>query len=130
MGVTDIHRVLGGAVIASWLVVCFWALILKLRRRDEAPVFWRAVSVAQVLLAVQLAFGVALFAMGRRPGAGGAYTNVFHSLYGFGFPALVLFYSHKWAREGRRHPFAVFSFAALVIMALAMRSYMVGVLGA
>lgn len=129
MGVTDIHRVLGVAIIASWLVVCVWALVLKLRRSDESPAFWRAVSAAQLLLAAELVLGVTLFAMGRRPGSGGAYTNTFHSLYGFGFPALVLFYSHKWAREGRWHPFAVFAFAGLVIMALAMRGFMVGVLG-
>ena len=129
MGMTDIHRVLGAAIVASWLIVCVWSLVLKLRRTDEAPAFWRAVSVAQVLLVVQLVLGVVLFATGGVPGSGGPYTNTFHALYGFGFPALVLFYSHKWAREGRRDPFAVFSFAALVIMALAMRSYMVGLLG-
>lgn len=130
MEYSDIHLALGAAIVASWLTVTVWALVLRLRRRDESPAFWRVVSFAQVLLVVQLVLGAALFAMGRRPGTGGAYTNTFHTLYGFGFPALVLFYSHKWAREGRWHPFAVFSFAALVIMALAMRAFMVGVLGA
>lgn len=130
MELSDIHLAFGAGIIAAWLVVTVWALVLRLRRRDESPAFWRLVSFAQVLLVLQLALGAALFALGRRPGAGGAYTNVFHTLYGFGFPALVLFYSHKWAREGRWHPFAVFSFAALVIMALAMRAFMVGVLGA
>lgn len=130
MDVTAVHRLLGGAIVASWLVVCVWALVLRVARREEAPAFWRVVSVAQVLLVVQLAVGAALFAMGRVPGAGGAFTNVFHTLYGFGFPALVLVYSHKWAREGRHQPFAVFAVAALVIFALALRGYMVGLVGA
>jgi len=130
MELNEVHLALGAAIVASWLVVCVWALVLRVRRREESAAFWRTVSFAQVLLVIQLVLGLVLFGMGRRPGAGGAYTNTFHALYGFGFPALVLFYSHKWAREGRWHPFAVFSFAALVIMALAMRSFMVGVLGA
>lgn len=130
MGLTPVHTYLGVAIIASWLVVCLWALALRIARRDEAPLFWRAVSVAQVLLAVQLVLGVTLFVIGRRPGDGTLFTNVFHTLYGFGFPALVLFFSHKWAREGRRHPFAMFSFAGLVIFALALRGYMVGLVGA
>lgn len=127
------HLLLGVVIVASWLVVCLWALVLRLRPA-EAPLFWRTVSVAQILLVLQLALGVALFLMGRVPGRGaqegGAYTNAFHTLYGFGFPALVLFFSHKWAREGRRDPFAVFAVAGLVLMALAMRGFMVGILGA
>lgn len=130
MELSDIHLALGAAIIASWLAVCLWALALRLRGKEESAAFWRAVSFAQVMLGLQLLLGVGLFAMGRRPGAGGAYTNTFHTLYGFGFPVLVLYFSHKWAREGRRHPFAVFAFAGLVIMALAMRAFMVGVLGA
>ena len=127
------HLLLGAVIVASWLVVCLWALVLR-PRPAEAPLFWRTVSVAQILLVLQLALGIALFLLGRVPGRppqeGGAYTNAFHTLYGFGFPALVLFFSHKWAREGRRDPFAVFAVAGLVLMALAMRGFMVGILGA
>jgi len=129
MNITRVHLWFGIAIVASWLIVCLWALILRLRKRDRAPGFWRAVSVAQVLLVIQLLLGIGLFLAGRRPGSGGTYTNSFHTLYGFVFPALVLFFSHKWAREDRRHPFAVFAFAGLVIMALAMRAFMVGVVG-
>jgi len=128
------HLLLGAVIVASWLVVCLWALALRLRRSAEAPMFWRTVSVAQLLLVLQLALGLTLFLLGRVPGRppqeGGAYTNTFHALYGFGFPALVLFFSHKWAREGRRDPFAVFAVAGLVLMALVMRGFMVGILGA
>lgn len=134
MDLTGLHVVLGVAIVASWLVVCLWALVLRLRRATGAGVFWRAVSVAQLLLLVQLVLGVALFLAGRVPGRppteGGAYTNVFHALYGFGFPALVLFFAHRQAREGRRDPFAVFAVAGLVLMALVMRGFMVGILGA
>lgn len=134
MDLTRMHLLLGVVIVASWLVVCVWALVLRLRHPAEAPLFWRALSAAQLLLVLQLGLGVALFVMGRVPGRppheGGAYTNTFHALYGFGFPALVLFFSHKWAREGRRDPFAVFAVAGLVLMALAMRGFMVGILGA
>jgi hypothetical protein len=133
MDLTRLHFVLGAAIVASWLIVCLWALVLRLRRSGDAPLFWRAVSVAQILLVLQLVLGIALFLTGRVPGRppqeGGAYTNTFHALYGFGFPALVLFFSHKWAREGRRDPFAVFAVAGLVLMALVMRGFMVGLSG-
>lgn len=130
MDFTAVHTVLGGAIVAAWILVAFWSLILRLVRREEAPLFWRLVSLAQILLVVQLGLGSVLFLMGRQPGAGGAFTNIFHTLYGFGFPALVLFFSHKWAREGRWSPYLVFSVAGLVIFALAVRGYMVGLVGA
>jgi hypothetical protein len=130
MDPTAVHRLLGSAIIAAWLVVAVWALALRLLHRQEAPAFWRAVSFAQILLVVQLVAGAVLFLVGRRPGSGDAFTNVFHTLYGFGFPVVVLFVSHKWAREGRYGPFALFSIAGLVIFALAVRARMVGFEGA
>lgn len=130
MTLTGLHGyVLGFTLIGGWLVIALWALVLRLLRRDESPVFWRVVSIAQVLLVVQLLIGVVLLAMARRPGAGGWFDTGFHFLYGFGFPLIVLFMGHKWARDGRYHPFTLFAVAGLVIAALNMRGWMVGLFG-
>lgn len=130
MNLTAVHGyIFGITIISSWAIVCFWALALRFTRHEETPTFWRAVSVAQVLLVVQLAIGLVLLAMGRRPGGGGAYNVGFHLLYGFGFPLLVLVFGHKWAREGRYDPHSVFAVVGLVIFALSVRGFLVGIHG-
>lgn len=122
--------VIGFSLIGAWLAVMLWALVLRLARRDGGRWFWRGVSVAQILLVVQLVVGLVLLAMGRRPGpAGGAYTVGFHLLYGFGFPVLVLLLAHKWARDERYHPLTIFSIAAFVIVGLTVRGWFVGIQG-
>jgi hypothetical protein len=124
--------VIGFTIIGAWLLICMWALLLRLLRRADTPLFWRAVSVAQVLLVVQLALGLFLLGrwalgLGNLPAAR-AFDNVFHPLYGVVFPFVVLFFAHKWAREGRWNAHTVFSVAALTIFGLTARSWMVGAL--
>lgn len=130
MTLTGIHGYVAGfTLIGGWFLIAVWAGILRLARRDEAPVFWRVVSAAQVLLVLQLVLGVILLLLGRRPGGGGAYNTIFHLLYGFGFPLIVLFMAHKWSRSGRYDAFTLFAVAGLVIAALNMRGWMVGLFG-
>lgn len=130
MDLTALHGdIIGIASIGIWAVVALWALVLRLARREETPTFWRAVSVAQVLLVVQLVIGLVLLAMGRRPGGGGAFNVSFHLLYGAGFPLIVLIVGHKWSRDGRYNPHTIFSVVGLVIFALALRGYLVGIHG-
>jgi hypothetical protein len=131
MDVGALHGyVIGSAVIGSWVVVGFWALALRFTRYDETPTFWRAVSVAQILLAVQLLVGLGLLLFGRRPADGGLGTLAFHVSYGLLSPLVVLFVSHRWARDGRYNPYTVFAVAGLVIVGLAFRAYQVGRFGA
>jgi hypothetical protein len=133
MDLTAVHGyMVGFAVIGSWAVICFWALALAFTRYEETPTFWRAVSVAQILLVVQLAIGVVLLVMGRWPGppAGrGAATLAFHLLYGVGFPLVVLVVGHATARRGRWSPHLVFAVVGLVNFGLTTRAWMVGITG-
>lgn len=134
MTLTGLHGYLiGYAVVGSWVVVGVWALVLRLARRQEAPVFWRAVSVAQVLLGVQLLFGIVLLLLGRRPGPAQhpmpGMTLLFHLLYGLGFPLVVLVVAHAWARARRYDPFTVFAVAGLVNFGLTLRALQVGIGG-
>jgi hypothetical protein len=123
--------VIGFSVIGAWFAVMLWALVLRLARREGGRWFWRGVSVAQILLVVQLLVGLVLLALGRRPGPeGGAFTMGFHIAYGFGFPLVVLLVAHKWARDERYHSLTVFAFAAFIIVGLTVRGWFVGIQGA
>ena len=126
--------VLGFAVIAAWAVILLWALVLWVRKPEESPVFWRAVSVAQILLGLQLLAGLVLTVLwlvgnGNAPGVrsgGGWFNGVFHVLYGVVFPIIVLLVGHRTAREGRFNPHLVFAVVGLVIFGLTARAWMVG----
>ncbi|MPZ72735.1 MAG: hypothetical protein GEU74_05800 [Nitriliruptorales bacterium] len=127
MDLARIHGyVVGYLIMATWGALSLWALGLWRLRREEAPTFWRAVSVAQILLVLQLLVGGVLLLMGRVAGAGGWFDAVFHPLYGFVFPVIVLVVAHAHARQGARSPYAVFALAAFVIFALTVRSFTVG----
>jgi hypothetical protein len=132
MNLTTLHgSVIGFAVIGSWAIVCFWSLALRLLRYEDTPTFWRAVSVAQILLAVQFLVGLIALVLGRRPGRGhnGLGTLLFHPGYGALFPLLVLMFAHRFARERRWSPHAIFALVGLVNFALAVRAWQVGIEG-
>lgn len=122
MSISQIHGyVIGGAVVGSWLVIMILALVLRaVRGNGDVPWFWKIVSGAQILLALQILFGLVLFAIGRRPAAD-LFTTAFHLLYGFVFPLVVLTIGHKFAREGRYHPLTVFAVVGLVNFGLTAR---------
>jgi hypothetical protein len=143
VSVAQVHGyVLGFGIIGSWLVVMLLSLVLRAlaaRSTDrdagsdagadaEVPWFWRVVSAAQILLGVQLLVGAYLFLAGGRPGPD-TFIHVFHPLYGFVFPGIVLVYGHKLAREGRVHPFTAFAVVGLVNFGLTARAFMVAVVG-
>lgn len=126
--------VLGFAVIGAWAIVLFWALALRFTRYEETPTFWRAVSVAQVLLGVQFLAGLVLMGYwllgdGQPPGGnagGGWFNGTFHLLYGVGFPVVVLLIGHRVASTGQYNPHSVFATVGLVIFGLTARAFLVG----
>lgn len=132
MDLQTIHGyIVGFLVIGSWPVIGFWALALRFTRYEETPTFWRVVSVAQILLAVQLLLGMALLTMytlglAGLPGDGSAFDVGFHILYGLVFPLIVLTVAHKGARDGRWNPHAAFAVVGLVNFGLTARAWMVG----
>lgn len=135
MTFAQIHGyVVGFLLIGSWPVIGFWALALRFTRYEETPTFWRVVSVAQLLLALQFVVGLillVLYALGGTglPGDGSAWDVTWHMLYGAVFPLIVLTVAHRGAREGRFNPHAAFAVVGLVNFGLAARAWMVGVGG-
>lgn len=126
MNLAEPHTWAGLAIVSLWAVISGWSLALRLLPYEETPMFWRVVSVAQILLVIQLAIGLVLIILGGRPGDGSTFQYVFHVLYGIVFPLATLFFAHKWSREGRYDPHAAFAVAALVVFGLSSRAFMVG----
>lgn len=126
MDLTTPHFWVGFVLVSIWPIIAGWSVALRLLGFDETPTFWRVVSIAQILLVIQLTVGVILMLLGGRPGDGSWFIYFFHPLYGFVFPLVTLFFAHKWAREGRYHPHAAFAVAGLVIFGLSARAMMVG----
>ena len=130
MTLTGLHGyVLGFVLIGSWAVICGWALALRFLPYEETPTFWKAVSVAQVLLLAQVVVGLVLFLLGRQPGPGDGRTIAFHLAYGLVFPVITLVVGHKVAHDGRYKPHSVFAVVGLIIFGLTARSWMVGTAG-
>jgi hypothetical protein len=125
---------LGFAVIGAWAVIMIWSTALWLLGYSDTPVFWRAVSLAQILLAVQLLVGVVMILLwllgrGQAPGAnsgGGLFNGAFHVLYGIVFPAIALVVGHGIARRGRYNAHMIFAVVGLVIFGLTARAWMLG----
>jgi hypothetical protein len=132
MDLQTIHGyVVGFIIIGSWPVIGFWALALRFTSYEETPTFWRVVSVAQILLVIQLFLGMALLTMyslgmAGLPGDGSAFDTTFHLLYGIGFPLIVLLVAHKGARDGRFDPHTAFAVVGLINFGLTTRAWMVG----
>ena len=126
MDLAQPHTWAGLAIVSLWGVISGWSFALRLLPYDETPTFWRVVSVAQILLVIQVLIGLVLLLLARRPGDGSWFDFVFHLLYGIVFPLLTLFFSHKWARDGRFDAHAAFAVAGLVIFGLSARAFMVG----
>jgi hypothetical protein len=126
MSISLVHQWVGYAIVGSWAVVGGWSLALRFLPYEDTPTFWRAVSVAQILLVLQLAVGLVLLLLGRLPAGDDWFTNVFHILYGIVFPLVVLFFAHKWSREGRYDPHTAFAVTGLVLFGLTARAWLTG----
>ena len=126
MSLTTPHFWVGFALVSIWAVIAGWSLALRLFGYDETPTFWRVVSIAQILLVIQLTIGLVLMVLGGRPGDGSWLIYIFHPLYGIVFPLVTLLFAHTWSREGRFQPHAAFAVAGLVIFGLSARAMMVG----
>ena len=126
MSLAVLHSWIGYVIVGSWAVIAGWGLALSFLDYEETPTFWRVVSLAQVLLGIQLLAGVVLLAMGRLPAGDDWFNNIFHVLYGFAFPVIVLLFAHRWSRAGRVDPHLAFSVTGLVVFGLTARAWMTG----
>lgn len=127
--VTTLHRLVGFAIPAGWLVLAVWALYSFVRNKTPVGGFWALLGALQVVVAVQFLVGGALFLAGRR--ASGGDLAWLHYVYGAFFPAALLVWAHSLAKgRFREVPFVPFGIAALLCFGLTARALMTGLQGA
>ena len=139
---SDIHLVLGIAVLATNLAAGAWGGVAWLRRRPSVA-FWYLLRLAQAVVIAQVALGLALLAAGNRPPDG------LHYLYGVA-PLVVTLISEAMRAGAAQHELddvadlealepveqaaialrvvrremGVMSVGALLIVTLALRAYL------
>ena len=61
------HRYLGIALVVAFLVIAVWGVVLRVMRREEAPVPYLALQHwTENLLGLQTAIGLVFLVIGRR----------------------------------------------------------------
>lgn len=118
----DIHVVVGFTVVGLFTIGWLFGLVLWIARRPAGDWFWRWLTVAQVVAALQALIGITLLVLGYRP------DTWLHLVYGFG-PLVVLVIAHGTARQEQylARPWVPFVWAAFFNFGLALRALMTGV---
>jgi hypothetical protein len=119
--VSELHRVVGFAVVGVFSIGWLFGLALWVWRRPAGDWFWRWLVSAQLLAIAQALAGIVLLILGRRP------TDWLHYVYGFG-PILIFAIAHALARDEnfRRRPWVPFAFASFISFGLTLRALMTG----
>jgi hypothetical protein len=116
---SEVHVVVGFAVVAVFTVLWIWGLGAKLLRRHPGSWFWRWLTVVQLTAIAQVLIGlVLLLALGRS-------RELLHYVYGFG-PLIAIAIAHAVARERQDEPWVVFGLAGFVAFGLSLRALMTG----
>lgn len=123
-----LHRLLGFGIVAAFAILAIWGLVLRLLRRPEEPVLYRALlHWTENLLIVQIAVGVVLLLMGRR--IVGVPLPVLHYFYGSLFPLITLVVGRivRLRREDAGKPgYVAIAWAAFIAFGLTTRALMMG----
>lgn len=118
---SDLHRVVGFAVVGIFAIGWLFGLVIWVSRRQAGDWFWRWLVTAQLLAIAQALTGIVLLILGRRP------TEWLHYVYGFG-PIVIFAIAHALARDENfaRRPWVPFAFASFICFGLTLRALMTG----
>lgn len=123
-----LHRLLGFAMPAAFLVLAAWGLGLKLARREEEPTGFRAaLHWTENLLVVQVVTGIVLLLIGRRIIVPGESLVWLHYLYGSLFPLIAVVVGRIRGLRRERQEFVAIAWASLFAFGLTTRALMLGV---
>lgn len=115
MTLGDWHEVGAWVVMATNAAVGVWALAAHRFAVLRHPVGWWATGLAQVLIVVQVAFGVALVNQQQRELPG------FHAFYGFvSIAAVGIVYSYRSQLRGK--VYLLYGGAGLFLAGMALRA--------
>jgi len=132
--VSQIHQILGFAVVALFALGWVWGLGAWIARRGPGERYWLWLTVAQVVAGAQAVLGVTLLLLGRRMLAPGALGDVLHYVYGL-LPILLFVFAHVVARAGNARiigidrpvrPWVPFAWASFISFGLTSRALMTG----
>lgn len=131
---SQIHQILGFAVVALFALGWVWGLGAWIARRGPGERYWLWLTVAQVVAGAQAVLGVTLLLLGRRMLAPGALGDVLHYVYGL-LPILLFVFAHVVARAGNARiigidrpvrPWVPFAWASFISFGLTSRALMTG----
>ncbi len=118
--IVDLHRFAAYSVPTGFGLLALWSIFSLIRNRDPHPWFWSLLAILQVVIGVQFIVGGILFLDGRRT------DSWRHYFYGAFFPAVVLFFAHRWARGAKAGPWLVFGVAGFVCFGLTLMALFTG----
>jgi len=113
-------------VLASGALTGVWGLILFFMKKPiNRP--WRiSLTVTAVIAALQAVLGIALVLLGQKPGTG---TGLFYLHYVYGaivVLAIPIAITYATGGKNQRRDVLIFSIAALILVAAALRALMTG----
>jgi heme A synthase len=124
--ISNIHFLNVVLVLASGAVTGVWGLILFFMKKPiNRP--WRiSLTVTAVIAALQAVLGITLVLLGQKPGTG---TGLFYLHYVYGaivVLAIPIAITYATGGKNQRRDLLIFSIAALILVAAAIRALMTG----
>ena len=119
-----VHRVIGFAVPGGFALLLLWSIWALIRNKAPGDPFWNVLGALQVVIGIQVVVGGVLFLTGARPATGG--PTWLHYCYGGLFPAIVLFFAHRYAHRYDTIPWLVFGLAGFICFGLTFRALQTG----
>ena len=117
---SDSHTVLAWVAIVGNAIAGVWALAAHKAEGLRSSALWWFTGVVEVLLFVQVAFGVAMISIENR-----AQPEDFHMFYGFVALATVgIIYSYR--HQLKDHMYLLYGFGGLFLMGLGLRAIVRG----
>jgi len=113
-------------VLASGAITGIWGLILFFMKKPiNRP--WRiSLTATAVIAALQAVFGITLVLLGQKPGTG---TGLYYLHYVYGaivVLAIPIAITYATGGKNQRRDLLIFSIAALILVAAAIRALMTG----
>lgn len=118
---TVLHRSLGLVIIALFVLILVWGLVLRVAGRTEGPLgLWVAQRWTENLLAAQIVLGLLLLVLGRRvAGSPGVWL---HYLYGSLFPLIAIIGGRLAALRRETREYVGLAWGAFIALALTLRA--------
>jgi hypothetical protein len=134
--VSQVHEVVGFAVVAVFTVGWVWGLGAWISKRGPGEAYWVWLTIAQIVAGLQAILGITLLVLGKRVDVQGALGGVLHYVYGL-LPILLFVFAHVIARAGnasmlgfdakkRIAPWVPFAWASFICFGLTLRALMTG----